>query len=116
MQPVLPRFENLLAKRVFGFSPDNVWSPMCLPRKLLNDIVDDFIEKNKNKLSKHLYFYSALKDLKEKPTYDETYKDQYLEGLKKGKERVLKLDIIRGTDIENILSKNKRVLEWWKSI
>jgi len=107
---------DLLAKRVFGFSPDNIWSPMCLPRKLLNDIVDDFIEKNKNKLLKHVYFYSALKDLKEKPTYDETYKDRYLEGLKKGKERVLKLDTIRGTNIESILSKNKKVLEWWKNI
>lgn len=107
---------DLLAKRVFGFSPDNIWSPMCLPRKLLNDIVDDFIEKNKDKLSKHVYFYSALKDLKEKPTYGETYKDQYSQGLKKGKERVLKLDIIRGTDIEAILSKDKRVLEWWNDI
>jgi len=107
---------DLLAKRVFGFSPDNIWSPMCLPRKLLNDIVDKFIEKNKKKLSRHVYFYSALRDLKEKPTYDETYKEQYLEGLKKGKQRVLKLDAIRGTNIEDILKKDERILEWWKSI
>ena len=107
---------DLLAKRVFGFSPDNIWSPMCLPRKLLNDLVDEFIEKNKNRLSKHVYFYSALKDLKEKPTYDETYKEQYQAGLKKGKERVLKLDAIRGTNIEDILKKDERILEWWKSI
>ena len=26
----------ILAKRVFGFSPDNLWSPMCLPRHLLD--------------------------------------------------------------------------------
>ena len=108
---------DLLAKRVFGFSPDNVWSPMCLPRQLLNDIVDEFIEKNKKKLTKHIYFYSALKDLKEKPTYDETYKDhEYWAGLKKGKARVLKLDLIRGTNIEEILKKDQRVLAWWKSI
>jgi len=107
---------DLLAKRVFGFSPDNIWSPMCLPRQLLNSIVDEFIKKNKQKLTKHIYFYSALKDLKEKPTYDETYKDQYWEGLKKGKARVLKLDLIRGTNIEEILKKDQRVLEWWKNI
>jgi organic radical activating enzyme len=107
---------DLLAKRVFGFSPDNIWSPMCLPRKLLNDIVDEFIEKNKERLSQHVYFYSALKDLKEKPTYDETYKEQYLEGLKKGKERVLKLDAIRGTNIKDVLKKDERILEWWNGI
>ena len=107
---------DLLAKRVFGFSPDNIWSPMCLPRQLLNDIVDEFIEKNKKKLTKHVYFYSALKDLKEKPTYDETYKDQYWQGLKKGKARVLKLDSIRETKVEHILKKDQRVLAWWNSI
>ena len=107
---------DLLAKRVFGFSQDNIWSPMCLPRQLLNDVVDEFIEKNKKKLTKHVYFYSALKDLKEKPTYDETYKDQYWQGLKKGKARVLKLDSIRGTKVENILKKDQRVLAWWNSI
>ena len=57
---------DLLAKRVFGFSASNVWSPMCLPRKLLNDIVDEFIDANKNRLTNHIYFYTALKDLKEK--------------------------------------------------
>ena len=108
---------DLLAKRVFGFSPDNIWSPMCLPRQLLNNIVDEFIEKNKKKLTKHIYFYTALKDLKEKPTYDETHKDhEYWAGLKKGKARVLKLDLIRGTNIEEILKKDQRVLAWWKSI
>jgi hypothetical protein len=108
---------DLLAKRVFGFSPDNIWSPMCLPRQLLNNIVDEFIEKNKKKLTKHIYFYTALKDLKEKPTYDETYKDhEYWAGLKKGKARVLKLDLIRGTNIEEILKKDQRVLAWWKNI
>ena len=64
---------DLLAKRVFGFSASNVWSPMCLPRKLLNDIVDEFIDANKNRLTKHIYFYTALKDLKEKPAYEELF-------------------------------------------
>jgi len=107
---------DLLAKRVFGFSADNIWSPMCLPRNLLNDIVDEFVEKNKKRLTKHTYFFSALQDLKKKPTYDQTYKEQYNEGLVKGKRRVLKLDKIRNTDIENILKKDLRILKWWQSI
>ena len=108
---------DLLAKRVFGLDPTNVWSPMCIPRKILNRIVDDFLTKNKRRISKHLYFYSALKDLKEKPTYDETYsKNEYLEGLQKGKETVERLDRIRNTDIKKILSKDKELLEWWTNI
>ena len=78
--------------------------------------MDEFIYKNKKRLTKHVYLYTALKDLKEKPTYDETYKDEYLAGLKKGKARVLKLDLIRGTNIEDILKKDERMLEWWKNI
>ena len=37
-------------------------------------------------------------------------------GLKKGKERVIKLDKIRNTNIENILQKDPEVLKWWKNI
>ena len=107
---------DLLAKRVFGFSPDNLWSPMCLPRNLLDDIVNEFIEKNKKRLGRHTYFYSALQDLKKKPTYDQMFKEKYSEGLVKGKKRVLKLDQIRNTNIENILKKDLRILKWWQSI
>ena len=32
------------------------------------------------------------------------------------KERVLKLDKIRNTSIENILKKDPRVLKWWNAI
>ena len=57
-----------------------------------------------------------LQDLKKKPTYDQTYKEQYNEGLAKGKKRVLQLDKIRNTNIENILKKDLRILKWWQSI
>jgi len=107
---------DLLAKRVFGFTPDNLWSPMCLPRELLDSIVDEFLDKNKKRLTKHTYFYAALRDLKEKPTYAEMFPDTYEQGLVNGKASVQKLDRRRNTDIEKILAKDKRVLDWWKSI
>ena len=107
---------ELLAKRVFGFSSENVWSPMCLPRKILDNTVDDFIKENRHRLSKHVYFYAALKDLKEKPTYEEMFPNEYTQGLKRGKERVKQLDEIRNTNIEDVFQKDKRILEWWKSI
>ena len=108
---------DLLAKRVFGFDPSNIWSPMCLPRKILNRIIDEFLVKNKKKLTKHIYFITALQDLKQKPTYDETYSnDEYQKGLQKGKETVERLDRVRGTDIKKILSRDEEVSEWWTSI
>ena len=106
----------ILAKRVFGFSPDNVWSPMCLPRHILDRIIDEFIKKNKKRLSKHIYFFAALKDLKEKPTYEQMFPKEWQEGLKRGKKRVEYLDKIRNTDIKNILKRDAEVLNWWNDI
>ena len=107
---------NVLAKRVFGFSPDNLWSPMCLPRTILDRIVDEFMEKNKKRLMKQTYFYAALKDLKVKPTYEQMFPNEWQEGLRNGKKRVEYLDKIRKTDIKKILAKDKEVLEWWTNI
>ena len=42
--------------------------------------------------------------------------EEYKKGQKDGKEEIERLDRIRGTDITKILSKNKKALEWWKSI
>jgi len=90
---------------------------MCLPRKILDRIVDEFLVKNKKLLTKHIYFINALQDLKQKPTYDQTYShEEYLAGLKKGKATVERLDRVRGTDIKKILSRDKEILEWWTSI
>ena len=108
---------DLLAKRVFGFDPTNLWSPMCLPRNILNRVVDKFIERNKSRLKNHIYFLAALKDLKEKPTYEETYgNEKYREGLKAGKKTVERLDRVRSTDISKILAKDEEILSWWTSI
>jgi len=108
---------DLLAKRVFGFDATNLWSPMCLPRAILDRIVDQFIENNKPRMKNHIYLYTALMDLKQKPTYEETYgHDKYKEGLKAGKKRIERLDRVRSTDIKKILAKDEEILEWWKSI
>ena len=89
---------------------------MCLPRHLLDRLVDEFIERNKKRLSRHTYFYAALKDLKEKPTYQQMFPKEWQEGLKRGKKRVEYLDKIRKTDIKNVLKRDKEVLDWWKNI
>ena len=41
----------LLCKKVFSFSNDVLLSPLCLPRDILHEIVDDVIEKTDEKKS-----------------------------------------------------------------
>ena len=67
-------------------------------------------------MSKHTYFYAALQDLKQKPTYEQLFPDTWQEGLKKGKKRIEYLDKIRNTDIKKIFAQDKEVMEWWNSI
>jgi len=109
----------LLCKKVFTFSPDVFMSPLWLPRSLLNLIVNKIIERYKNEKKNvfNMAFLEGLHDLKNHPTNDERYDTETCEkGWKDGKAECERLDRIRGTDIKNILEKEPKVLEWWKSI
>ena len=108
----------LLCKKVFSFSPNNLWTPLCLPKDILHEILDDVIEKTTEKKNfLNLAFFEGLQDIKNHKTLEEKYDSKtHKEGLRKGKQRIEYLDKIRGTDIKKILSKNKKVLEWWNDI
>jgi len=107
----------LLCKKTFRFSNDVLFSPLVLPRDILHEIVDDVIEKTYEKKNVfNMAFFEGLNDLKSHPTNEEKWPDTYKEGLKLGKKHLEYLDKIRGTDIKKILSKNKKVLEWWNDI
>ena len=108
----------LLCKKVFSFSPNNLWTPLCLPKDILHEILDDVIEKTTEKKNfLNLAFFEGLQDIKNHKTLEEKYDSKtHKEGLKSGKQRIEYLDKIRGTDIKKILSKNKKVLEWWNDI
>ena len=83
----------------------------------IEELVDNVIEKTSEKKNVfNLAFYEGLQDLKSHKTHEERWPDKYKEGLKRGKQRIEYLDKIRGTDIKKILSKNKKVLEWWNDI
>ena len=107
----------LLFKKVFNFDATNLWTPLCLPKDILHEIVDDVYERTYEKRNIfNLAFFEGLDDLKKHKTHEEKWPDTYKEGLKKGKQRIEHLDKIRGTDIKKILNKNKKVLEWWNDI
>jgi hypothetical protein len=60
----------------------------------------------------------VLVQLKNRPTFEEQWPDQYRAGLVRGKARVLKLESIRTqpTTMNEILSGRPEVLDWWNKI
>ena len=104
---------DILAKVIFSFSPDIVMSPLALPRHLLEPWLDEQIS---------LVNYHELKDilvrLKTRPTFEEQWPDNYKEGLRRGKQRILRLEKIRTQSMtfEEILSPRPEILTWWNQI
>jgi hypothetical protein len=111
---------HTLIKTTFSFDSSIVMSPLMIPRRILDPIIDDIYIHIKPKVlanPKYSYWLTCLDDLKSKKTFEEQYPD-HLEGLKRGKERLQKIDAYRGNSgkIEEIFSRNKDLLAWWKSI
>jgi hypothetical protein len=105
---------ELLAKVVFGFSPDIVMSPLALPRELLEPWIDEHL--NDNTLSSVLR--DMLIQLRSRPTFAEQFPDAYTKGIARGKARVLQLEQIRTQSVTmtDILGTRPDVLKWWMQI
>jgi len=104
---------DLLAKVVFSFSPDIVMSPLCLPRHILHAWIDDIVSQSKNST-----MTAVLLQLKQRPTFQEQWPQEYAESIARGKQRMLQLESIRACDtsMDQILSQRPDVHEWWTSI
>lgn len=104
---------DILAKVIFSFSSDIVMSPLALPKELLHPWIDEQIS---------IVHSDTLRDilvqLKTRPTFEEQWPDQYRDGLRKGKRRILQLEKIRTQSItfEQILSQRLEILKWWNQI
>lgn len=104
---------ELLAKVIFGFSPDIVLSPLAMPRSLLEAEIAELTQDLPS---------GALRDvvlqLRQRPTFEEQWPDQYQSALEQGKQRQQRIDQIRGEvgRLESILSKRPRILEWYDTI
>lgn len=104
---------QVLAKVIFSFSPDIVMSPLALPRHLLDEWIDDTLKAIGAGPMRDI-----LVQLKTRPTFEEQWPGEYQGALRRGKERVLKLESIRDnpTTMTEILSERPAVLAWWNSI
>tara|TARA_R110000772_G_scaffold19640_1_gene54795 strand:- start:895 stop:1302 length:408 start_codon:yes stop_codon:yes gene_type:complete len=105
---------DILAKTIFTFTPDIIMSPLALPRKILDRLVDQLIKNNS--LGRALV--DVLTQLKNRPTMEEQWPEEYAQGMRKGKKRVHTLERIRNDSftMKHILSKDKEILDWWKKI
>ena len=104
---------ELLCKVIFSFTPDIVMSPLCLPRDLLEPWLNELIAGSNNSTMKDM-----LVQLKSRPTFEEQWPDQWISGLKRGKQRILRLEQIRtqSMTMADILSQRPDVLKWWTQI
>ena len=104
---------ELLSKVVFSFTPDILLSPLALPRELLEPWLDELIAESTNNTMR-----DVLIQLKNRPTFQEQWPNEWASGLKRGKDRILKLEQIRTQSVTmtDILSKRPQVLEWWMKI
>lgn len=103
---------EMLAKVIFSFSPDIILSPLALPRHLLDPWVDELAGRSAGAMR------DVLLQLRNRPCFEEQWPDQYQEGLRKGKARVLQLEQIRTQSVTmtDILGSRPEVLEWWMKI
>jgi len=110
---------QLLAKVTFAFSPDIVMSPLSLPRHILGPYVSSVLERIKPHADKHQQpLIDVLEQLLNRPTLAEQWIDEYADGMRKGKERILTLESIRSQPItmDEILKQDIRIYEWWQNI
>jgi hypothetical protein len=104
---------DILAKVIFSFTPDIILSPLALPRQLLDNQVDSLVTNLPN---------GALKDvllqLKNRPTFQEQWPDQWQTALAKGKTRALRLEKIRSDTftLADILQQDTEIYDWYRQI
>lgn len=60
----------------------------------------------------------VLLQLKTRPNFEEQYPDTYINGLAKGKARVLQLEEIRKDNytLSDILKQDWEIYDWWENI
>lgn len=104
---------DVLAKVVFGFTPDIILSPLALPRDILNRKIDQVTQDLPSGAMR-----DVLEQLRARPTFEEQWPEQYQAGLAKGKARVLKLEQIRGDTytLKDILKPDQEIHEWYNTI
>jgi hypothetical protein len=104
---------DLLAKVIFSFSPDIILSPLAMPRSLLEAEIRDLVMQLPGGALR-----DVLTQLSSRPTFAEQWPETYQAALRAGKQRQQQIDAIRGEtgELERILEKRPRILEWYLTV
>jgi len=89
-----------------------VMSPLALPRSILDQRIDHLATHAKGALK------DTLLQLKQRPTFEQQWPEQYAGALRKGKQRILRLEQIRKDrfTMDDILKQDPQIYDWWQSI
>jgi hypothetical protein len=103
---------DLLVKVIFGFTPDIIMSPLALPRSILDRKVNELLPHTRGALQ------DVLRQLQQRPNFQESWPNEYEAALRQGKSRIQKLEQIRGDKfcMEHILANDKEIYDWWQDI
>jgi len=102
---------DILAKVVFAFDPTIAMSPLFLPRDILDAIIDKLLTK-----IGHTVIVDMLNNLRNRPTFEQEYPDTYLKARSNGKNRINKMDKLRGGMCFEDTLRDSDLLNWWRSI
>ena len=104
-------------KVTFAFDPSVLMSPMCLPRKILEEIVYDILDYIEPKLTHKTNVYKqTLLELLNRKTFQEEWSEQYWEAVSRGKRNILTTERIRTQQMTFRDCLNESGKTWWDSI
>jgi len=109
---------QILTKMTFAFTPDIYMSPMCLPRDIIDETVDAYLEEMVPKATwKQQSLINVLKDMKTQMNFEEQWPIGYGTGIAKGKGIAEVLEEIRGgATMLDMLKINDKIYDWWEAI
>ena len=104
---------DILAKVTFAFTPDIAMSPLFLPRKHLDRVVNDLL-LNTNVDNRTIR--EMLKSLLDRPTFEEQFPGEYSKARLKGKWRMDAMDNLRGGMRFADTLKDDKIQDWWNGL
>ena len=103
-------------KIMFAFHPDIIFSPFAWPKHILVRYIDELLEYMEP-LATHRQFtlINTLKEMRNRPSFEEEYPDKFAQGKKNGKGFQDRLDSIRDEKITiaDIYKADDELYKWW---
>ena len=104
-------------KRMFAFHPDIVFSPMALPRHILDRIIKDNLDYIVPRAThKQQTLIRELENMLVTPTFQEQWPDQAEESFFKGRnwqDKIADIRLDQPLRIENIYAADAELYDWW---